>query len=77
MPADSARWAQQDRFGCDNLQAAQLLVGGHLDQVGQMPLASLCRACGLDRDLVSAALDLIRGWSLDLLSVFRPNEMRA
>jgi RNA polymerase sigma-54 factor len=43
------------------LTAAQRLVTEHLDQVGQMPLASLCRACGLDRELVSTALELIRG----------------
>ena len=51
------------RMGIDAnaLGAAQLLVRNHLDQVGQVPLATLCRACGLDRDLISAGLDLIRG----------------
>jgi len=45
----------------ETLKAALLLVEEHLSQLGQVPLASLCRATGLSRELVSDALVLIRG----------------
>ena len=43
------------------LETARHLVAHHLEQLGQMPLASLGRATGLSRDQLGAALDVIRG----------------
>ncbi len=51
----------QANQGDEVLATARHLVDRHLESLGQMPLASLCRASGLDRELVGAALELIRG----------------
>ncbi len=41
-------------------ETAKILITNHLDHLGSMPANSLAKACGLDREQVQAALDLIR-----------------
>lgn len=42
------------------LEAAMRLVEFHLDALGQQPVASLAKSCGLDRGLIQEALTVIR-----------------
>jgi RNA polymerase sigma-54 factor len=44
----------------DVLEAAKRLVEFHLESLGQQPVASLAKSCGLDRGLIQDALLLIR-----------------
>ncbi len=44
----------------ETLEVARRLVEFHLDALGQQPVNSLAKACGLDRGLIQQALTLIR-----------------
>lgn len=46
--------------GSETLEVAKRLVEFHLDALGQQPVASLAKTCGLDRGLVQEALAQIR-----------------
>jgi RNA polymerase sigma-54 factor len=59
----------------DVLEAAKRLVEFHLEALGQQPVASLAKSCGLDRALIQDALQLIRQLRPKPASLFDKKEV--
>lgn len=69
------RAVQTDGPGQESLEVARRLVEFHLDALGQQPVASLAKACGLDRGLIQEALTRIRQLTPRPAERFSPSEV--